>query len=292
MRLQRLLGAALGTMLLAGLLAGCHLLGGPEAKRVVRIAVLPAYSLEVMAKRYAPFMEYLTRETGFRMEFVSSLSYSHYLGVVEDSGVDFGFQNPLIFQILRKTRAAYPVAQVVGPGGSLVERGVIVARVDSGIREIGQLAGTRILAASKHALVGYLAQVSRLAEAGISPDRNVRIIRGGRQDELLVKLLLDRRVDAAFVREGALKALEGSAELARIRIIATTEFFPTWCLAAFPETDPTVVTQVQAAVLKLTAGNPEQASILEPMGAVRFAAADPEQYRKVLDLVAALGVPL
>jgi phosphonate transport system substrate-binding protein len=292
MRLQRLLGAVLGTMLLAGLLAGCHLLGTPAPEKVVRIAVLPAYSLEVMAKRYAPFMDYLTRETGFRMEFVSSLSYGHYLGVVEDSGVDFGFQNPFVFQILRKTRAAYPVAQVVGPGGSLVERGVVVTRVDSDIREIAQLTGKRIMASSKLALVGYLAQASLLASAGVVPDRNVRIIRGGRQDELLVKLLLDRKADAAFVREGALKTVEGSVDLSRIRIIGTTDFFPNWCLAAFPETDPTVVSKVQEAILKLTAENPEQASILEPMGAVRFVVPDPEQYRKVLDLVAALGVPL
>jgi phosphonate transport system substrate-binding protein len=292
MRLQRLLGAVLGTLLLAGLLAGCHLYGTSEAKKVVRIAVLPAYSLEVMAKRYAPFMDYLTRETGFRMEFVSSLSYSHYLGVVEDSGVDFGFQNPFVFQILRKTRAAYPVAQVVGPGGSLVERGVIVTHVDSGIREIAQLTGKRILVTSKHALAGYLAQASRLAEAGVLPDRNARIIRGGRQDELLVKLLLDRKVDAAFVREGALKMVEGSVDLGRIRIIGTTDFFPTWCLAAFPETDPTVVSKVREAVLKLTAENPEHTSILEAVGGIRFVVADPEQYQKVLDLVARLGVPL
>jgi len=288
LRVQRLAGALLAVCLLAG----CHLPSTIEAKRVVRFAVLPAYSLEVMAKRYAPFMDYLTRETGFRMEFVSSLSYSHYLGVVEDSGVDFGFQNPFVFQILRKTRAAYPVAQVVGPGGSLVERGIIVTHADSGIREIGQLTGKRIMATSKSALVGYLAQAKRLVEAGVQPERDVRIIRGGRQDELLMRLLLKGKVDAVFVREAALKVVEGSADLARIRIIGTTDFFPTWCLAAFPETDPTVVSKVQEAVLKLTAENPEHAVILEVMGAIRFAVTDPEQYQMVLDVVAALRVPL
>lgn len=288
LRVQRLAGALLAVCLLAG----CHLPSTIEAKRVVRFAVLPAYSLEVMAKRYAPFMDYLTRETGFRMEFVSSLSYSHYLGVVEDSGVDFGFQNPFVFQILRKTRAAYPVAQVVGPGGSFVERGIIVTHADSGIREIGQLTGKRIMATSKHALVGYLAQASRIAEAGVLPDRDVRIIRGGRQDELLVKLLLGRKVDAAFVREGALKAVEGSADLTRIRIIGTTDFFPTWCLAAFPETDPAVVAKVQEAVLKLRAGNPEHARILEAIGAVGFVPAAPEDFQKVAELVEALRLPL
>ena len=281
-----------GTLLIAVLLAGCHLPGTIGAKRVVRFAVLPAYSLEVMAKRYAPFMDYLSRETGFRMEFVSSLSYGHYLGVMEDSRVDFGFQNPFVFQILRKTRGAYPVAQVVGPGGSLVERGVIVTRTDSGIQEIGQLKGKRIMATSKHALVGYLAQAQRLREAGIDPEQDVRIILGARQDELLIRPLLDGKVDAIFVREGALKAVKGRMDLARIRIVGYTDFFPAWCLVAFPESDPTMVAKVQEAVLKLTAENPEHASILERMDGVGFVPTDAEQYRKVLDLVAALGVPL
>ena len=288
MRLRRLLGAALT----AFLLAGCQLPGTLGAKRVVRIAVLPAYSLEVMAKRYALFMDYLSRETGLRMEFVSSLSYGHYLGVVEHSRVDFGFQNPFVFQILRKTRGAYPVARVVGPGGNLEERGIIVAHADSGIREIGQLRGKRVMATSKSALVGYLAQAQRLVEAGVQPERDVRIIRGGRQDELLMKLLLERKVDAAFVREAALKAVERAADLTRIRIIGVTDLFPNWCLAAFPETDPAVVAKVVEAVLKLRAENPEHAPILEVTGATGFAITDPDQYQKVIDLVAALGVPL
>jgi len=288
MRLQRLIGV----LLVAIFLTSCHLPGSPEARRVVRFAVLPAYSLEIMAKRYSPFMDYLSRETGFRMEYVSSLSYSHYLGVVEHSRVDFGLQNPLVFQILRKTRGAYPVAQVVGPGGSLVERGIIVTRADSGIQEIGQLTGKRIMTTSKTALVGYLAQAKRLMEEGVLPGRDAWIIRGGKQDELLMKLLLEHKVDAAFVREAALKTVKASADLEQIRVIGTTDFYPNWCLAAFPETDPTVVAKVQEAVLKLTPENPEHTSILELMGAGKFVLVDSEQYQKVLDLVAALGVPL
>ncbi len=288
MKVERLVGV----LLIAVLLGGCHLPSSIAAKRVVRFAVLPAFSLEVMAKRYAPLMDYLSRETGFRMEFVSSLSYGHFLSVMEDSRVDFGLQNPFVFQILRKTRGAYPVAQLVGPGGSLVERGVIVTKRDSGIQEIGQLKGKRIMATSKHALVGYLAQAQRLREAGIDPEQDVRIILGARQDELLMRPLLDGKVDAVFVREGALKAVEGRMDLARIRVIGSTDYFPNWCLAAFPETDPAIVARVQEALLRLRAEIPEHASILQMVGAIQFAVTDPERYQMVLDLVAALGIPL
>jgi phosphonate transport system substrate-binding protein len=288
MKLPRLLGVLLASILLAG----CPMPGTHGGKKVVRIAILPAYSLEVMAKRYLPLMEYLSRETGYRFEYVSSLSYSHYLGVVEHSRVDFGLQNPLVFQILRKTRGAYPVAQVVGPDGSLVERGIIATRADSGIQEIGQLKGKRIMTTSKTALVGYLAQAKRLMEEGVFPGRDAWIILGGKQDELLMKLLLEHKVDAALVREAALKAVKASADLEQIRIIGTTDFYPNWCLAAFPETDPTVVGKVQEAVLKLTPENPEHASILELIGAGKFVLVDSDQYQQVLDLVAALGVPL
>lgn len=274
------------------LVASCHVPVTPEAKKVVRIAVLPAYSLEVMAKKYVPFMEYLSRETGFRVEYVASLSYSDYLAVVESSRVDFGFQNALIYQVLRKTKGAYPVAQVIGRQGSAEDRGVIVAHVKSGIQEIGQLKGKRIMATSKRALSGYLAQAERLREAGIDPERDVRIIPGGRQDEALLKLLLGGKVDAAFVREEVLKAVEGRVDAAQIRVIAYTDYFPSWCLAAFRETDPSLVAKVQEALLKLTAEKPEHARILDGIGAVQFIPTDPEYHQKVLETAAALGLPL
>ncbi len=288
MKSQLLLGALVTVLLVAS----CRMPLTPEAKQSVRIAVLPAYSLEVMAKKYAPFMEYLSRETGFKVEYVASLSYSDYLVVVEGSRVDFGFQNALIYQILRKTKGAYPVAEVIGRQGSAADRGVIVAHVNSGIQEIGQLKGKRIIATSKHALSGYLAQAERLREAGIDPERDVRIILSGRQDEVLLKLLLGRKADAAFVREDVLKAVEGRVDLAQIRIIDYTDYFPSWCLAAFRETDPQAVAKVREALLKLTTENPEHARVLHAIGAVGFGPTAPEHFEKVLKTAEALQLPL
>ncbi|MBI4574583.1 MAG: phosphate/phosphite/phosphonate ABC transporter substrate-binding protein [candidate division NC10 bacterium] len=288
MKLRRFLGVCVAVFALTG----CHLPATPEGKRLIRIAVLPAYSLEVMTKKYVPFMEYLSRESGLKVEYVSSLSYSDYLAVVEGSRVDFGLQNALIFQILRKTRSAYPVVQALGSKAVPVERGVIVTHAKSGIQEIGQLKGKRIMATSKRALAGYLAQADRLREAGIDPERDVRIILGGRQDEVLLKILLGEKADAAFIREDVLEAVRGRVDLTRIRIIGYTEYFPTWCLAAFRETDPTVVAKVQEALLKLTTENPEHVRILDGLGAAGFIPADPERYEKVLEVAAALRLPL
>jgi phosphonate transport system substrate-binding protein len=245
-----------------------------------------------MTKKYAPFVDYLSRETGLKVEYVSSLTYSHYLGVVEDSRVDFGLQNALIFQILRKTRGAYPVVQALGPKGIPMERGIIVTQVNSGIQTIDQLKGKRILTTSERALAGYLAQANRLREAGIDPQRDIRIILGGRQDEILLKVLLAEKADAAFIREDVLETVRGRVDLTRIRIIGYTEYVPTWCLAAFRETDSTVTGKVRRALLNLTTENPEHLRILEGIGASGFIPAEPERYEKVLKMAAALRVPL
>jgi phosphonate transport system substrate-binding protein len=288
MNARSLLGAFLSVLLVVS----CRSPIIPETRQSVRIAVLPAYSLEIMTKKYAPFVDYLSRETGLKVEYVSSLTYSHYLGVVEDSRVDFGLQNALIFQILRKTRGAYPVVQALGPKGIPMERGIIVTQVNSGIQTIDQLKGKRILTTSERALAGYLAQANRLREAGIDPQRDIRIILGGRQDEILLKVLLAEKADAAFIREDVLETVRGRVDLTRIRIIGYTEYVPTWCLAAFRETDSTVTGKVRRALLNLTTENPEHLRILEGIGASGFIPAEPERYEKVLKMAAALRVPL
>ena len=184
------------------------------------------------------------------------------------------------------------MVQALGAKAVPVERGVIVTHARSDIQEIGQLKGKRIMATSKRALAGYLAQADRLRQAGIDPERDVRIILGGRQDEVLLRLLLKGNADAAFVREDVLEAVRGRVDLTWIRIIGYTEYFPTWCLAAFRETDPTVVAKVQQALLKLTAENPEHVRILEGIGTAGFIPAEPEGYEKVLQVAAVLRLPI
>lgn len=279
----------LGIMVLI-VTVGCHPLKQPEPRKLVRISVLPVYSLETMAKRYISLIEYLSKETGFRIEFVSSLSYSDFLSVVETARVDIAFANPFIYQILVNTKKAYPLVQAVNPDGEPVYRGIIIAHRDSGITKITDLQNKMVMVASRKSLAGYLGQAKTLKDAGIDPEKDLRLIVGGRQEDILFKVY-KKKVDAGFVSESVIKEVSDKIDIKRIKIVARTEEFPEWVFIAFGDTPPDVAAKIKEALLKLTADDKTQANILKEMGVQKFIPPTMAKFDAMAKLIKTLNLP-
>ncbi|NIO48724.1 MAG: PhnD/SsuA/transferrin family substrate-binding protein [Candidatus Aminicenantes bacterium] len=233
-----------------------------EGKIKVKISVLPAYSLPLMTERFVPLINYLSETTGYKIEYVSSLSYGGYLTTLESAQADIGYQNPLFYIILAKTKGAYPLVKAVDINGDSSYRGVIITHINKGIEDIGSLRDKKVMAVSKKAIGGYLAQASLCVQNKIDPEKNLTIILAKSQDEVISRVY-QQKVDAGFVREDVLRAVKDKIDLNKIKIIAYTEYFPNWCFAAFSHTDKDVAEKIKQALLGLDKKNPDHYKILE-----------------------------
>jgi len=273
------------------LLSACHPSPSGEGKRTVKVAILPEYSLELMASKYMDLIAYLSRETGYRVEFVSSLSYTNYLSTVESSKADIGFHNALIHNILVRTRGAYPLCQVMSADGAKCTRGVVIVHRGSGIGDLSGIRGKRVMVISKRSVAAYLAPVADCLEKGIVPDRDFRLIIGTRQDEV-VRKVLQHKVDAGFVREDVLRAAAKVMDISDLRVVHLTSPYPNWVISAFRETDPEVAARIKEALLRLDQGTPEGKAMLEQMGAKGFVEAQESDFEQARKLAAKLNLPL
>ncbi|MDH7498762.1 MAG: phosphate/phosphite/phosphonate ABC transporter substrate-binding protein [candidate division NC10 bacterium] len=279
------------SILALSLLLGCHPAPRSEARKTVKVAILPEYSLELMAAKYMDLVSYLSKETGYRIEYVSSLSYTNYLSTLEASRADVGFQNALVYQTLVKTRGAYPLCQAIGSDGSRTNRGIIITHKESGIESISDLKNKRVMVASKKAVSGYLAQAADCVTVGVDPDRDLMIIIGTRQDEV-VKKVLRGEVDAGFIREDVLQMVGRKVDVSNIRIIHYTRPYPNWVVAAFRETDPEIAAKVKAALLRLNEETLQGRTTLRLMGLKGFAESQDSDYQEVREVASRLGLPL
>jgi len=246
------------------MIAGCSHQIPTEKTEVkkVKMSVLPVYSLPLMTQRFIPLINYLAETTGYKIEYVSTLSYETYLATLESAQVDIGYQNPFIYVILAKTKGAYPLVKAVDFSGNSEYRGAIITHISSGIETILSLRGKRVMAASKKAVGGYLAQASLCVQNGIDPEKDLTVILAKSQDEVISKVY-QQRVDAGFVREDALRAMKDKIDLNKIKILSFTEYFPGWCFAAFSHTDKNVAKKIEQALLELNKNNPAHYRILE-----------------------------
>ena len=261
-----------------------------ESHKRVKMSVLPAYSLPLMTQRFIPLVNYLSETTGYKIEYISSLNYRTYLTTLEGAQVDIGFQNPLFYTILAKTKGAYPLVKALDSSGNSDYRGVIITHIKSGMDTIASLNGKKVMTASKKSVGGYLAQTSLCLQNGIDPGKDLSVILARSQDEVISKVYR-QKVDAGFVREDVLPAVKDKIKLSQIKIIAYTEYFPNWCFAAFSHTDKDVAEKIKQALLKLDKNNPEHYKILEKAEISGFIEASDTDYEIMRKKAEILKVP-
>ncbi len=286
-------GIALVSLAAALLMAGC---GEHRDRRevyrppAVRITVMPVYSVPEMNEHYLPLIQRVADQAGLSLQYVSSLTYDTYL-VTAASQAEFGLQNAFMYVQLRKTQNARPLARALTPEGRPTERGVIVAHARAGISSVSDLRGKRVLLASRQAVAGYMAQAERCLDAGLDPERDLVLVAGIPQDDILPKLAAGA-AHAAFVKEAAWQSTVARSEASQLRLVTDTKEYPTWCFAALGETDPDVEWELRQALLSLHPGRPDHQSILEAVGAARFVPATDADYDPVRRLAEKLRIPL
>jgi phosphate/phosphite/phosphonate ABC transporter binding protein len=268
------------------LMPGCISPAPPEqGKETVKISVQPVYSLHLMSQKYRPLFNYLSSKTEYDIRIVSAMGYDNYPSTLEANQVHIGIQNPLAYITLVKTRGAYPLVKMVQPDGTTSYRGVIITRQGSGINQIKDLQGKEVAVASRESVGGFLAQALVCKQNGIDVDKDIHLSLMGSQDTVLYDVY-QGKVDAGFVREDALLMVREQMDLNKINIIAYTDYFPTWCVAAFGNTSHEVAGDITRSLLILDPARPEEREILEAIGIAGFAEASDSDYdimRKAMD---------
>ena len=280
--------------------AGCrgiHPLESAAAPRVaVKIAIMPRYGPQSMARRYMPLVKYLRAETGYDITYVSAMCYRDFLGAIERTGADFAFASPIAYVTLHKTQAARPLLVALEPdfaGGppQPAYRGVILARADSGIAGITDLKGKVIASALKMSLAGYIAPQVLARERGLDLTKEATVAVCPSQEQVIERLCSGRAA-AGFLRESVWEeALESGSACANIAPVGYTMLLPGWCVSEMGDTDPVVVQTVKRALLGLDWDNPAHRTILRECGLRGFAETSDQQYEPVRRLLERAEIP-
>jgi len=288
------------TAILLCWLTGCGRIhpGEPalRAQPTVKIAFMPRYLLQTMAKRYMPLVKYLCLETDYDIRYISAVGYSGFLSAVEQADADFAFVNPVAYVMLHKTRGAYPLVMTQEPdfaGGPprATYRGVILARAGSGIESIADLRGKIIASAPQMAVAGYLAPVAVCRRHGLNVSQQATVVACPTQEDVL-KRLQASRADAGFVREGIWReAVASSSVGVKLNPVAYTETYPGWCICAMGDTDPNMAEALKQKLIDLNREDLAHRNVLRDAGLDGFVEASDEQYNGVRRLLDEIGVP-
>ena len=228
----------------------------------LKMVVQPVFSGAAMNRAFMPLFGYLSSETGYEVQYLSSLTFDGLGATIESSGAALVLCDPVTLLTLRRTHQARVLA--AGDGAALAP-GLIIVNSAAGILDCAQLKGRGIAIISQQSAQGYVSQALFLQARGIVLPRDARLSSCGTMEEV-VAAVRSGRAAAGFVSP---QALAGS-RTADVTVLCQTTAVPNWVCATLDGGSTESDAKVAAALLRLSPANAEQGKILQQLGYSRF----------------------
>lgn len=248
----------------------CLTFGAAQAERIrehVTIQIVPCCDVITTFKKFNPLLTYLKNVTGFDMEIVTPKDYSEFEWAVKNNDIDFVFQDPHTYVMLSKFLDKTSLLTALSWDGKQTQSGLIVARKDSRIRKISDLAGKSVMFGPKLSIAKWVAAKELLSENGIVIDKDLKSYRNGGCCEDIAFNVYLKVVDAGvvcdhFIEQHPEKQNELGIDVKQMFVIGKTKPVPTRVFAARKQLDKKIVTAINQALLSLDTKNPAHAKIL------------------------------
>ena len=238
------------TLTTALLLGACTAIpAAPE--RDLTFGFTPVLSEAEMRSEFEPLMTYLSQAIGRKVRLYIAKDYGDLRTQMESGAVDIGSFSPFAYVDATRGGKIRIIAQSI-LDGSATYRGLIIARSDSGLRDVKDLEGKRFAFVDAKSASGYVYPRAMLVERGVNPERYFKetIFAGGH--DRVISAVLERRVDAGAVYDGALGvAMAKGLPIGELVTLSSTDPIPHDAVAVRIGMDDALVRKVQAALVGL-----------------------------------------
>ena len=259
---------------------------GVARAQEIRMGVLPRLSATELTTMFGPLADYLSRETGRKVTLVLAKDFAAFEKQVRDGELDLAFANSLVYVQLKRDVDLQPLALAAEKKGGSKFRGIFVVRKDSGLQDLKDLKGKKLIFVDKDSLAGYFAQALFLKKHGLDPKTDVVTLPFAKKHDNVTMAVFNKAADAGGIREDDLEKMKGKVDLSQLKILAYTDYFPNWPLAASPRLPTATREAVKAALLKLHTGD----RALEAAQLTAFAPVADKDYDPVREAARALGM--
>jgi phosphate/phosphite/phosphonate ABC transporter binding protein len=211
----------------------------------------PVLSEPEMRAEFEPLMTYLSNALGRKVTLYIAKDYGDLRTQMENGSVDIGSFSPFAYVDAAKGGKIRIIAQSIIEG-SATYRGIIVARKDSGLKSIADLKGKRFAFVDPKSASGYLYPRAMLIEKGIDPESYFReIIFAGNHDKVIAAVL-EGRVDAGAIYDGALGVAQRSGvPIENLMTLASSDPIPHDAIAVRIGLNQELAKRIQRALIDL-----------------------------------------
>ena len=227
------------------------------ASAEIKLGLLPRLSATEMTTMFTPLAEYLSKETGEKVSLVIPRDFDAFKALVASGQVDMGFANPLVYVQLKKSDPSLDLLGLASEKAGIKFRGIIIARKDTGIEKVQDLKGKKIIFVEQDSAAGHIFQMLTLSKAGLDVKKDFTKLPFAKKHTNVALAVFNKAADAGGIREDDLEKMKAVVDLAQIKIVAYTDYYPNWPLFGTKRINKATSEKVKAALLKLKPNSPE-----------------------------------
>lgn len=282
-----------GLVLLIAAMAGAVLLYQGQARRpgvmpaIIRIGVLPDENEAILRERYAPLVEFLSREVGVPFELVVPTDYPDLLALFGRGDVDLGFFGGLTFLLANDQ---YGAAPMVMRDVDVNFRSHFFARSDhiSSGDSIADFKGKAFAFGSSLSTSGHLMPRFFLEQEGINAELFFDSVEYSGAHDKTGEWVRDSHVDFGVANSQVIDKMftDGRLKSEDVKVVWTTPAYPDYVWAVRPEISLAVQDRILSTFLSIDPLTEEHKDILAGVGAAGFLPAilaDFEELRAVAE---------
>ncbi len=249
---------------------------------IIYFGILPRDNPRISYEKYQPLIDYLSRETGEKIELKLETSYKDVVNSLGQGKTSFALLGALTYLDAFSRYDATPIARSKTARGEVFFRSVIVTDIDGSIKELSQMVDKKFAFAALWSTSGNLLPRYMLAWSGIHLN-NLAEYQHFNYHDTVAKKIISHEFDAGAIR---LSTAEQYLQYG-LKIIATSDPIPTGPVVVSPKTPSDIMRKVQTALLLMTKNTQgkEVLKMLDPDLQGGFVAASDADYGEVRQMI-------
>jgi len=256
------------------LMMGCS--SNKNGAVTLRLSMIPTTDPGKIIRESKPFIDYLAKETGAKVELTVPTNYAAVVEAVASDRVDIAYFGGFTYVQASARAGAIPLVQ---REKDQAFHSVFITQPDSAIRSLADLKGHSFAFGDVNSTSGHLMPAYFMRQQGVEQGVIDKAIYTGGHDATALAVA-NKKVDAGAMDEQVFARMskEGKLSESQVRVFYTTPPFFDYVWAARHGLDHRVADAFTNAMLKLNQAGPEQQPILQLLNASKYVRAVDANY--------------
>jgi len=249
------------------------------AQEVLRISAIPDEAPTELQRKFKPLGEYLSKETGMKVEFTPVTDYAAVVEALATKKIDMAWLGGFTYvqTKIRTSGTANPIIQRVEDEKFT---SVFIVPADSSLKALSELKGKTIAFGSPSSTSGHLMPRYFLMQAGINPDKDFKNIAFSGAHDATVAFVASGKADVGALNASVWVKLNEAKNpnALKSKVLSTTPPYFDYNWTVRGDLDSVTVKKITDAFLKLDANNPNHKEIMDLQRATKYVTTKSSNY--------------